>query len=210
MDSTTPLRILIADDHPVVREGLAAIFNNRDDMTVVAQASNGREAVEQYFKLSPDVTLMDLRMPEMNGLEAIVAIKQRDPGARLIVLTTFDSDEDIYRSLQAGVKAYFLKDAPREELVACIRSVHSGQTVIPQAIAAKLAEHLTIEELTPREMEVLRVMAEGKSNKEIASALGISEGTIKSHMNAILRKLDVTDRTQAVISALKHGLLRLG
>jgi len=210
MDSTTPLRILIADDHPVVREGLAAIFNNRDDMIVVAQACNGREAVEQYLKHSPDVTLMDLRMPEMNGLEAIVAIKQRDPGARLIVLTTFDSDEDIYRALQAGVKAYFLKDAPREELVACIRSVHGGQTVIPLAIAAKLAEHLTVDELTSRELEVLRAVAEGKSNKEIASALGITEGTIKSHMNAILRKLDVSDRTQAVVSALKHGLLRLG
>jgi two-component system, NarL family, response regulator len=203
------LRILIADDHPVVREGLAAIFNHRDDMTVVAQASNGREAVEQYFKHLPDVALLDLRMPEMSGVEAIVEIRKRHPAARLVVLTTFDRDEDIFRALQAGAKAYFLKDAPREDLVACVRSVHCGKTVIPPAIAAKLAEHMSTDTLTSRELEVLRVMAEGKSNKEIASALGISEGTVKSHVNAIMRKLDASDRTQAVTVALKHGLLQL-
>ncbi len=148
-------------------------------------------------------------MPEMNGVEAIVAIKQRHPAARLVVLTTFDSDEDIFRALQAGAKAYFLKDAPRDELVACVRSVHSGLTVIPPAIAAKLADHMSITALTSRELEVLRVMADGKSNKEIAKALGITEGTVKSHVNAIMRKLDASDRTQAVTRALRHGLLRL-
>jgi two-component system, NarL family, response regulator len=209
MSDSNPLRLLIADDHPVVREGLAAIFNRRKDMTVVAEASNGREAVEQYFQHSPDVALLDLRMPEMNGVEAIVAIKKKDPAARLVVLTTFDSDEDIFRALQAGAKAYFLKDAPRDELVACVRSVSSGQTVIPPAIAAKLAGHLSITALTSRELEVLRVMADGKSNKEIAKALGITEGTVKSHVNAIMRKLDASDRTQAVTGALKQGLLRL-
>jgi two-component system, NarL family, response regulator len=209
MDESSPLRILIADDHPIVREGLAAIFNRREDMTVVAEASNGREAVEQYFKHAPDVALLDLRMPEMNGVEAIVAIKQRHPAARLMVLTTFDSDEDIFRALQAGAKAYFLKDAPRDELVACVRSVSKGLTVIPPAIAAKLAGHLSIAALTARELEVLQVMADGKSNKEIAKSLSITEGTVKSHVNAIMRKLDANDRTQAVTSALKQGLLRL-
>lgn len=209
MSDSTPLRILIADDHPVVREGLAALLNRHDDMTVVAEASNGREAVEKYFQHTPDVALLDLRMPEMTGVEAIVAIKKQDPAARLVVLTTFDSDEDIFRALQAGAKAYFLKDAPRDELVSCVRSVSSGLTVIPPAIAAKLAGHLTITALTSRELEVLHVMADGKSNKEIAKALGITEGTVKSHVNAIMRKLDASDRTQAVTGALKQGLLRL-
>lgn len=209
MSETAPLRILIADDHPIVREGLAAIFNRREDMTVVAEASNGREAVERYFEHLPDVALLDLRMPEMTGVEAIVAIKQKHPTARLMVLTTFDSDEDIFRALQAGAKAYFLKDAPRDEIISCVRSVSSGLTVIPPAIAAKLAGHLSITALTSRELEVLRVMADGKSNKQIAQALGITEGTVKSHVNAIMRKLDANDRTQAVTGALRQGLLRL-
>lgn len=209
MSETAPLRILIADDHPIVREGLAAILNRREDMTVVAEASNGREAVERYFEHLPDVALLDLRMPEMTGVEAIVAIKQKHPTARLMVLTTFDSDEDIFRALQAGAKAYFLKDAPRDEIISCVRSVSSGLTVIPPAIAAKLAGHLSITALTSRELEVLRVMADGKSNKQIAQALGITEGTVKSHVNAIMRKLDANDRTQAVTGALRQGLLRL-
>lgn len=209
MTETTVLRILIADDHPVVREGLTAIFRRREDFKVVAEASSGREAVEQYNELVPDVALLDLRMPEMNGVETIVAIRKTHHAARLIVLTTFDSDEDIFRALQAGAKAYILKDTPREEIIDCIHSVCSGHTVIPAAIAAKLADHLRIAALTPREIEVLRVLADGKSNKQIARTLQITEGTVKSHVNTIMRKLDANDRTHAVTTALKHGMIRL-
>jgi two-component system NarL family response regulator len=209
MPETTSLRVLIADDHPVVREGLAAMINRLPDMTVVAEASNGREAVELYFKHKPDIALMDLRMPEMSGVDAIIAIRQKHSAARLIVLTTFDRDEDIYRALQAGARGYVLKDAPREELLECMHAVHGGRTVIPPAIAAKLADRLSITALTLRELEVLRLMADGKANKEIANDLFISEGTVKTHVNAILRKLDATDRTQAVTLALKHGILQL-
>ncbi|MHB9131215.1 MAG: response regulator [Armatimonadota bacterium] len=209
MNEMPQLRILIADDHPVVREGLSALINRRPDMTVVAEASNGREAVALYFQHRPDVTLVDLRMPEMEGLDVIIAIRREHPGARLIILTTFDHDEDIFRGLRAGAKAYLLKDAPRDELLACLRAVHNGKTVIPPAIAAKLAGHMSTSDLTPRELEVLQVLADGRSNKEIADQLSISEGTVKTHINALLRKLDAADRTQAVTIALKRGILRL-
>jgi two-component system, NarL family, response regulator len=209
MPNTASLRVLIADDHPVVREGLAAMINRLPNMTVVAEATNGREAVELYLKHMPDITLMDLRMPEMSGVDAIIAIRQKHSAARLIVLTTFDRDEDIYRALQAGARGYVLKDAPREELLECMLAVHGGRTIIPPAIAAKLADRLSITALTSRELEVLRCMADGKANKEIANDLFISEGTVKTHVNAILRKLDATDRTQAVTTALKHGILQL-
>ena len=209
MNNIEPLRILIADDHPVVREGLVAILNHNDDMTVVAETCDGCEAVEQYFKHMPDVALVDLRMPRMNGVEVIVAIRERHPAARVVVLTTFDSDEDIFRALQAGAKAYFLKDIPRDQLLSNIRSVCKGNTIIPPEIAAKLAHHISIESLTSREREVLDVLAGGNSNKEIAAKLCISEGTVKSHVNAIMRKLDAADRTQAVTTALRHGLIQL-
>lgn len=209
MYETPQLRILIADDHPVVREGLAALINRRPDMTVVAEANNGKEAVELYQLHRPDLTLMDLRMPEMDGLEAIIAIRQEHPEARLIILTTFDHDADIFRGLRAGAKAYLLKDVPRDELLACLRAVHSGKTVIPPAIAAKLADHMSTADLTPRELEVLQVMADSHGNKDIAELLSISEGTVKTHVNAILRKLDAADRTQAVTTAVKRGILRL-
>ena len=209
MQKTSPIRILIADDHPVVREGLVALITRRADMIVVAEASNGRELVAEFLHHRPDVTLVDLRMPEMDGVDAIAAIRERAPSARVIVLTTYDDDEDIQRSLRAGAKAYMLKDTPREELMECIRAVHEGRTLIPPAIAAKLAETLGAPPLTPREIEVLGLVANGKSNKEIARTLFITEGTVKSHLNAMLRKLDAADRTQAVTIALKRGLLRL-
>ncbi len=209
LEKTNPIRIIIADDHPVVREGLVALINRRPDMTVVAEASDGRELVAEFLRHRPDVALVDLRMPEMDGADAIVAIRELAPAARLIVLTTYDDDEDIQRSLRAGAKAYMLKDAPREELLACIKAVHEGRTLIPPAIAAKLAEHVGDPTLTSREIEVLGLVAGGKSNKGVAHALAITEGTVKSHLNALLRKLDAADRTQAVTIALKRGLLRL-
>jgi two-component system NarL family response regulator len=209
MKKTNRVRILIADDHPVLREGLVALINRRPDMVVVAEVSNGREAVEQFLRHRPDVGLLDLRMPEMDGVDAIAAIRQKIPTARLIVLTTFDEDEDIYRGLRAGAKAYLLKDAPRDDLLKCVRAVHEGQTIIPPPIAAKLADRLTTSELTRREIQVLQLVADGKGNKEIAVALSISEGTVKTHVSSILAKLDAADRTQAVTIALKRGILRL-
>lgn len=209
MDQTTPIRVLIADDHPVVREGLVALINRRPDMTVVAEASNGRELVTEFLSHRPDVTLVDLRMPEMDGADAIATIRERAPSARLIVLTTYDDDEDIQRSLRAGARAYMLKDAPREELLACIKAVHEGLTLIPPAIATKLAETIGVPTLTARELEVLDLAGGGKSNKEIAELLSITEGTVKSHMRSVLGKLDASDRTQAVTIALRRGILRL-
>ena len=209
MTKTDPIRILIADDHPVIREGLTALLTRRKDMTVVGEASNGREAVAQYLLHRPDVGLMDLRMPEMGGAEAIAAIREQAPSARFIVLTTYDDDEDIQQGFRAGARAYLLKDTPREQLVECIRAVHEGRTLIPPGIAAKLADHMGATGLTPRETEVLRLVAEGKPNKVIAAALFITEGTVKTHINSLLRKLDAADRTQAVTVALKRGILRL-
>lgn len=209
METTVPIRVLIADDHPVVREGLAALINRRPDMTVVAEASNGRELVAEFLLHRPDVSLVDLRMPEMDGADAIAAIRERAPSARLIVLTTYDDDTGIQRALRAGAKAYILKDAPREELLACIRAVNEGRTLIPAAIASRLAETIGAPSLTAREIEVLRLVADGKSNKEIAALLSVTEGTIKSHMASVLQKLDAADRTQAVTVALRRGILRL-
>jgi two-component system NarL family response regulator len=207
LEKISPIRILIADDHPVVREGLAALINHRAGMTVVAEVSNGREAVAAFLEHHPDVTLMDLRMPEMDGADAIVAIRKEAPSARVIVLTTYD-DDDIQRSLRAGAKAYILKDA-RDELLACIRTVYEGGTLIPPDIASKLAASIGSPSLTDREIEVLQLVRDGKSNKEIATALFITEGTVKSHMHAVIGKLDAQDRTQAVTIALRRGILRL-
>jgi two-component system NarL family response regulator len=204
-----PIRILIADDHAVVREGLAAMIQRRSDMRVVAEAENGQRAVELARQHQPDVILMDLRMPVLGGVEAIAQIRAQQPQAHIIVLTTYDGDEDIYRALQAGARAYLLKDTPRDELLDAIRAVHAGQKRISPEAAAKLTERLTAPELTPRERDVLKLIVAGRSNKEIGLALHIAEGTVKIHTNNLLGKLGVADRTQAAIEAVKRGLVRL-
>jgi two-component system NarL family response regulator len=178
-------------------------------MTVVAEAANGRQALEFFRQHRPDVTLMDLRMPEMDGIEAITAIRKEFPDSRFIVLTTFDGDEDIYRALQAGARSYLLKDMLQDGLIEAIRAVHAGQRRIPAQVANRLAERMDRTELTSRELEVLRLIVEGKSNKEIAAQLSIAEGTVKIHINNILSKLGVTDRTQAATFALKRGIIHL-
>jgi two-component system NarL family response regulator len=203
------IRILIAEDHTVVRDGLAAIIKQEQDMDVVAEAGDGQQAVDLWKTHRPDVTLMDLRMPGLDGVDAIYAVRACDPNARIVVLTTFDGDEDIYRGMRAGAKSYLLKDVRREELFQCIREVHAGRTFVPPAIAAKLAERLPAEELTPREREVLRLLAEGKPNKLIGAALSISEVTVKSHVQAVFRKLNVLSRTEAIAVANRKGLLHL-
>ena len=203
------IRVLIADDHAVVREGLVAILNRQDDLIVVGEATNGREALEQWRKHRPDITLMDLRMPEMSGVAAIDAIRAEDDQALIIILTTYDSDEDVYRAMRAGAKAYVLKDAHREELLECIRCVCRGQMFVSPEVATKLASRISEEELTNRELEILTLLAEGKSNKLIARELNISEGTVKTHVKSILEKLDATSRTEAVAVAARRGLITL-
>jgi DNA-binding NarL/FixJ family response regulator len=207
--ASTPIRIVIADDHPVVREGFAAMIETEPGMTVVGQARTGEEAIEIYWRERPDVVLMDLRMPGMGGVEAIRAIRQEFPDSRVIVLTTYDGDEDIYRALEAGAQAYLLKDMICEEILAAVRAVHAGQRRIPAAVGTRLADRMTGMHLSDREHGVLELVATGKSNKEIAAALEISEATVKGHMTNILGKLGVTDRTQAVIIALRRGLVHL-
>lgn len=209
MSALPPIRILIADDHPVVRQGLAAMIGRQPGMIVVAEASNGREVVDLFRLHQPDVTLMDLRMPQMDGVEAIAVIREESRTARIIVLTTYDSDEDIYRGLRAGAMAYLLKDAPPEELLEAIRAVYAGQKRIPPEVAVKLTNRMSSPELTTREMEVLRLVVAGQSNKEIGTTLYISEGTVRAHVNNILSKMGASDRTQAATLAIKRGLVRL-
>ncbi|HEV2473784.1 MAG TPA: response regulator transcription factor [Chthonomonadales bacterium] len=204
------IRILVADDHPVVREGLTAILESRQDMEVVAEAANGREAVELYRQHRPDIILMDLRMPVMDGVAATDEIRKESPAARIVLLTTYDADEHIYRGLKAGAKAYLLKDTGREELVESIRAVHAGKTSIPGRVAEKLALRLGRRELTARETEVLELLAGGNSNAEIGNKLFITEGTVKAHVNNILSKLAVSDRTQAVTEAIRTGIVSVG
>lgn len=204
-----PVRILIAEDHIVVREGLAAIINQEDDMTVVAEAGDGNEALRLWRMHQPDVVLMDLRMPGLSGVNAIYELRAADPDARVIILTTFDGDEDIYRAMRAGAKAYLLKDVKREELFQCIREVSAGRYFLLPAVAAKLAGRQSAEELTPREIDVLRLLAKGKPNKIIAMDLGIGEVTVKSHVRAIFTKLNVLSRTEAIAAASRSGLIHV-
>src|SRR5467141_3597952 len=201
--------ILIADDHSVLRQGLVSLIGFESDMMVVGEAGNGREAVELWKRHRPEVTMLDLRMPELDGVGVIKQIRAADENARIIVLTTFDGDEDIYRAIQAGAKGYLLKDVPREALMDCIRRVHAGETCVPVHLAAKLAQRVSGETLSGREIEVLKLMAQGKSNKEIGSALFISEGTVKSHVKGIFAKMNVISRTEAVANATRRGLIQL-
>jgi DNA-binding NarL/FixJ family response regulator len=204
-----PIRVLTVDDHQLLREGIAAVIESQEDMTLVAQASNGREAVESFRRLRPDVTLMDLRMPDMSGIEAITAIRSEFRDARIVVLTTYAGDAQAAAALKAGAVGYLLKSLVRKELLETIRAVHSGKRRVPPEIATEIAEHVADDALTAREVEVLRRVAAGKSNKLIAAELDISEGTVKTHMKSILPKLDASDRTHAVMIALKRGILDL-
>ncbi|HEY9627578.1 MAG TPA: response regulator transcription factor [Coleofasciculaceae cyanobacterium] len=210
MSQSPSIRILVAEDHILVRDGLVSILNLQADMTVVAEATNGEQAVDLYRHHQPDVTLMDLQMPKLAGADAIAQIRTEFPNARMIVLTTYDGDADIYRGLRAGARGYLLKDATSQEFLTAIRAVHQGQRQIAPRVALKLAERVEgPDDLTERELSVLRLLMQGNSNQEIGTTLKISEGTVKYHINHILQKLRVRDRTQAVLSALKRGLVHL-
>ena len=203
------IRLLIADDHALILEGLAATIGRQDDMTVVAKASNGREAVELWKTHHPDVSLLDLRMPILNGVGVIKEVRDLEVSARVIVQTTYDTDEEIYQAIRAGAKGYLLKDAPLEELLDSIRRVHAGETFIPPALGAKLASRMSGEALTSREVDVLNLLAQGRSNKEIGTELFISETTVKTHMRSIFSKLNVVSRTEAIAAANRRGLIQL-
>jgi DNA-binding NarL/FixJ family response regulator len=207
MRDTRAIRILTVDDHQLLREGIAAVLEGQPDMVLIGQASNGREAIESFRQHRPDVTLMDLRMPDMSGIEAITAIRAEFPNARIIVLTTYAGDVQAAGALKAGASGYLLKNLVRKELLETIRVVHAGRRRVPPEIATEIAEHVADDALTEREIEVLRRVAAGKSNKVIAAELDISEGTVKTHMKSILPKLDASDRTHAVMIALKRGIL---
>jgi DNA-binding NarL/FixJ family response regulator len=208
-DAAVRASVLVVDDHALLRTGVANIINQESDLLVVAEASNGLEAVEAFERYHPDITLLDLRMPVMEGVEAVRQIRERDPHAKVIVLTTYDTDDDISRALKAGAKAYVLKDISADGLIECIHDVLAGKTYLAPAAAAKLAEGVTHVQLTPRELTTLRLMADGKSNKEIASELGISERTVKTHLGHLFEKLGVASRTEAVKIATRRGLVRL-
>lgn len=203
------IRVLVVEDHNVVRQGLVALLNLVEGIQVVGEAGDGEEAITQYRKHNPDVTLIDLRLPKLGGVEVIQRVRANAPQARFVVLTTYDGDEDIYRALKSGAKAYLLKGMTTEELIATIREVHAGRSHIPPAIAERLAERMGTEDLTPRESEVLEQIVSGKSNKEIATELAISEATVKTHINTLLSKLGVTDRTQAATAAIRRGIVPL-
>lgn len=205
----TSIRVLVVEDHQIVRQGLVALLNVAEGVEVVGQAADGAEAVKEFAARQPDITLIDLRLPKMSGVEVIQRVRASYPQARFIVLTTFDGDEDIYRALQAGARAYLLKGMTVEVLLSTIRAVHAGKSIIPPAIAQKLAERMSSEPLTQREQEVLEEIVRGKSNKEIGATLDISEATVKTHINNLLGKLGVEDRTQAVTAAIQRGLVQL-
>lgn len=209
MSDQTPIRVFSVDDHPLLREGIAAIINNQPDMSMVAQAATGCESIEMFRRHGPDITLMDLRLPDMSGIDALIAIRAEFPEARVIMLTTFEGDVEIQRALKAGARGYLLKSTPPKELVETIRRVHAGSKGIPQRIAANLAEHISDEALTEREVVVLRHVAEGNRNRDIGEKLFISEETVKVHIKHIMDKLGASDRTQAVAIALRRGIIQL-
>jgi DNA-binding NarL/FixJ family response regulator len=203
------IRVFSVDDHPLLREGIAAIINNQPDMQVIGQAANGKDAVQEFKKHQPDVTLMDLRLPDMSGIDAMIAIRAEFPEARIILLTTFEGDVEIKRALEAGARGYLLKSMPPKELVEVIRQVHAGKKRIPPQLAAQLAEHMSDEALTTREVEVLRQIAGGNRNRDIAERLFISEETVKVHIKHIMEKLGASDRTQAVAIGIRRGIIQL-
>ena len=204
-----PIRILIVDDHPALRFGLCGLIEKEPDMTVVADTGDGAEAVEPYHRHRPDIVLMGLRLPGMSGVESILAIRHKSPDARIIVNTTYDADEDRYRAIQSGAKSYLLKDMPKEEILAVIRSVHAGHAVLPSQVRERLRERMARPALTKRELAVVELLVKGTSNKEMADILGISEPAVKFRIQRILSKLGATDRTSAVIAALRHGIVHL-
>ena len=208
-NATTAIRVLAADDHALLRHGIASLVNAQPDMELVAQAGNGREAIQQFRKHLPDVTLMDLQMPDMTGIEAMIGIRSEFPDARIIVLTTYAGDVQVVRALRAGARGYLLKGSVHTDLVETIRAVHTGRKRVPGEIAAELVEHTGDDELTAREMDVLRLIAKGNANKEIAAQLSISEETVKSHVVRILDKLRAKDRTHAVVIGLQRGFIEL-
>ena len=207
--NTETIKVLAVDDHPLVRKGIASILVNEADMQLVGEAGSGREAVDLFRQHHPDVTLMDLRMPEMDGVQATQAIRKEFPEARIIALTSYDGDQDIYRALEAGVRGYMLKEMVHTDVLRAIRTVHSGKRLMPQEVAERLSEYFPQVALTPREVEVLGYVARGLANKEIADLLGTASGTIKMHIQNILEKLGASDRTHAVTIAIQRGILHL-
>jgi len=209
MNDQVRIRVLSVDDHPLLRDGIAAIIDSQPDMSLVSQASSGTEAIQQFREHQPDVTLMDLRLPDLSGIDAMIAIRAQFPEARIIMLTTFEGDVEIQRALEAGARGYLLKNMPPSELVEVIRQVHAGKKRVPAEVAAHLAEHMSDEDLTARETEVLRQVAGGNRNRDIAELLFISEETVKVHIKHIMDKLGARDRTQAIAIAVRRGIIQL-
>lgn len=209
MSSKSPIRVFSVDDHPLLREGIAALVNSQPDMNLIAQGATGAEAIQLYKEQLPDVTLLDLRLPDMSGIDVLIAIRSQFPNARIIMLTTFEGDVEVQRALQAGARGYLLKNMPPTELLEVIRQVHAGKKRIPPEIASQLLEHMSDEVLTDREIEVLREVADGNRNREIAERLFISEETVKVHIKHIMEKLGASDRTQAVSIGLRRGIIQL-
>jgi len=209
MSAANSIRVFSVDDHPLLREGIATLIKSQPDMVLVSEASTGREAIQQFQKYRPDVTLMDLRLPDMNGIDVMIAIRTEFPDARIIMLTTFEGDVEIQRALEAGARGYMLKSMPPKELLEVIRQVHAGKKRIPPEIAAHIAEHISDEALTEREVEVLREIAGGNRNRDIAEKLFITEETVKVHIKHIMEKLSASDRTQAVAIGVRRGIIQL-
>ena len=209
LKKSNTIRVMLVDDHPAFRKGMAALIESETDLRVVAETGNGSEALDLFRRTRPDVVLMDLRLPQMGGVEITMAIRKDYPDARVIVLTTFDTDEDIYRAMQSGAKSFLLKDTSEEELSATIRAVHAGQQTLPPKVAERLAAREERADLSEHELQVLQLLTKGRSNKEIASALTVSEDTVKAHIKHVFTKLDVQDRTEAAITAIRFGIVHL-